>query len=57
MLGGNHFEREEIEDNNLTSRSESISCIASENNEENLYSNPRENRSSNRADQARIPQV
>ena len=28
MLGGNHFEREEREDNNLTGRAGSISCIA-----------------------------
>ena len=39
LLGKNRFEREESENNNLTRRAESISCIASENNEENLYSN------------------
>ena len=50
MLGGNHFQREESEDSNLAKRPESISCNASEDNEENLYSNPRENRSSNSAD-------
>ena len=49
MLGGNHFEGEKNEDNNLTGRAESISYMASENIEENLYSNTRENRSSNNA--------
>ena len=46
MLGGNHFERKESEDSNLARRRERISCNASENNEEILYSNPSENRSS-----------
>ena len=56
MLAGNPFEREESEDSSLARRSESFSCNASENNDENLYSNPRENRSSN-SSAAKIPRV
>ena len=50
MLGGNHFEREESVNSNLPRRFDSINCNASENNEENLYSNPREVRQTNNAD-------
>ena len=45
MLGGSHFDREESEDSILARRSESVSCNAPENNEENLHLNTRENTS------------
>ena len=50
MLGGSHFEIEESEDSIHAWRPESISCNASENNEEDPHFNTRENRSSNNAD-------
>ena len=49
MLRGNHYEREKSEDSNLARRQESVSCNVSGDNDENLYSNPRENRSNNSA--------
>ena len=50
MIGGSHFDREESEDNILARRPESDNCNASENNEENLRLNTKENRSGNSAD-------
>ena len=46
--------REESEDSNVARRPESINCSASENNDENVFSNPRKNRSSNSADLGQI---
>ena len=54
MLGGNHFDREESEDNILARRPESTNCNASDN-EESLHLNTREDKSSNST--VRIPLV
>ena len=47
MLGGSHFDREGSEDSILARRPESVSCNASEKNEETVHLNTRENSSAN----------